>query len=231
MEPPIVPVVEPRARWRLVVSRTAAVADRTQRDIETEWCARLDASELPFARSGGGRPRVTFGAPLPVGAAATGELLDVVLTERWPRWRVRASIEAVLPEGWALIGLDDTWLGAPSLTASVVAADYRITLGGRGAGAAGLGAAVGALLAAGSLPRERTRGAGTVSYDLRPMLIDLDLVAPGPPTVLRARTVIHPSFGSGRPEEVVAALADVLGAPLEVASVTRERLVLADAVR
>ena len=51
---------------------------------------------------------------------------------------------------------------------------------------------------------------------------------PGPPVVLRARTRFDPVLGTGRPEEVVAALGDAVGAPLVVASIVRERLILAD---
>ena len=50
------------------------------------------------ARPGRGRAvaaRISFGAPLPVGMAAEGELIDVVLTERWPAWRVREALEPV----------------------------------------------------------------------------------------------------------------------------------------
>ena len=45
---------------------------------------------------------------------------------------------------------------------------------------------------------------------------------------MRARTRFDPVRGTGRPEEVVAALADLAGTPLPVGSIVRERLVLAD---
>jgi hypothetical protein len=67
-----------------------------------------------------------------------------------------------------------------------------------------------------------------VAYDLRPLLVDRAVAEAGPPTVIVARTRFHPELGTGRPEEVVAALGDALGAPIDVASVVRERLVLAD---
>jgi hypothetical protein len=65
-----------------------------------------------------------------------------------------------------------------------------------------------------------------VAYDLRPLLIDLS-VEPGPPPIVRTRTRFHPELGTGRPEEVLAALADRVGAPLAARSIIRERLVLA----
>ena len=76
----------------------------------------------------------------------------------------------------------------------------------------------------------REKGGGSVDYDLRPLLIALSRRGdgPGPPVVVRARTRFHPSLGTGRPEEVVAALADVLGRPLTASTIVRERLLLAD---
>jgi hypothetical protein len=45
--------------------------------------------------------------------------------------------------------------------------------------------------------------------------------------VIRARTRIHPELGTGRPEEVVAALGDQLGRVLEVRAIVREGVILA----
>jgi hypothetical protein len=75
------------------------------------------------------------------------------------------------------------------------------------------------------------------SYDLRPLLISIrigggdegdGLKTPTEQLVVRLRTRIHPELGSGRPEEVLAALSDELGVALEAAETARERLVLAD---
>jgi hypothetical protein len=46
--------------------------------------------------------------------------------------------------------------------------------------------------------------------------------------ILRIRTRFEPEAGSGRPDEVVAALADAAGCEITVASIARERLILAD---
>ncbi|HEX2754438.1 MAG TPA: hypothetical protein VHM48_03185 [Candidatus Limnocylindrales bacterium] len=48
------------------------------------------------------------------------------------------------------------------------------------------------------------------------------------PVVVRLRTRIHPELGAGRPEEVIAALAEVAGIALEIAAIARVRLLLAD---
>ena len=97
-----------------------------------------------------------------------------------------------------------------------------------GADGADLKAAAAELLAATELSRERQKGGSPVRYDLRPLLVDVGVVDDGPPVVLRARTRFHPVLGTGRPEEVVAALGDAVGSTLRVASIVRERLILAD---
>ena len=77
------------------------------------------------------------------------------------------------------------------------------------------------------------------SYDLRPLLISIQIGGggggdsdsvkePAQQLLVRLRTRIHPELGSGRPEEVLAALSDELGVALQAAETVRERLVLAD---
>jgi hypothetical protein len=76
------------------------------------------------------------------------------------------------------------------------------------------------------------------SYDLRPLLISIHssggaaTAKPGEEhpkhVVIGLRTRIHPELGSGRPEEVLAALADEAGIPLEAVEMVRERLVFAE---
>jgi len=221
-------MAEPRQRWRLVVARAADAPALAQREVASAWTAALDGAGLPLVRADStrSRPRISFGAPLPVGMAAEAELIDVILTDPWPIWRVRHALAGRLPEGWRLVDLFDVWLAGPSLAGRVAAADYRITLE-TVLPEGGLERAVAELLATEHLPRERAKGAGTVVYDLRPLLIDL-AIEPGPPAIVRTRTRFHAELGTGRPEEVVAALRDQNGGPLEVASIVRERLVLAD---
>jgi len=168
-----------------------------------------------------------FGAPLTVGMPSEGELIEIVLTERLPAWQVREALAGRLPDGWSLVDLADVWLGGPALAGRVAAADYRVTIGDASVSEAVEGAAQ-ALLAARTIPRERAKGDGTVRYDLRPLLADVRVMDPGPPVTIRIRTRFHPEVGTGRPEEVVLALADELGSPLTIEAIVRERLILAD---
>jgi radical SAM-linked protein len=211
-----------------VVARDAGAPSAAQRELADAWIGAIQAAGLPIAWTDAdrSRPRISFGAPLPIGMAADGELIDVVLVERWPAWRVREALEARLPDGWRLVDLVDVWLAGPPLAGRVAAADYRVELAG-GPDPTTLAAAAAELLAMDRIERDRAKGAGTVRYDLRPLLLDLR-VEPGPPVVVITRTRFHPELGTGRPEEVVGALGGVLGRPCEPARIVRERLVLVD---
>ena len=228
-DPPAAPTTvpsEPRQRWRLVLATDGL--DAGSRDSAALWRSTAEAAGLPLAWSEGARPRprISIGAPLPTGMAAHGELVDIVLTARWPAWRVREALVPVLPDGWRLVDLHDVWLAGPPLAGRVVAADYRIELDGDPP-VERLAEAARALLAARSVPRERAKGDRMVAYDLRPLVADLR-VEPGPPPSVVARTRFHPELGTGRPDEVVAALGDRAGVPLDMKAVVRERLVLAE---
>ena len=221
-------VAEPRQRWRLIVSRSPDAPTTGQREIADAWTGALELAGLPLARPDGtrSRARLSFGAALPVGMAAERELIDVVLVERWPLWRVRDALAGHLPEGWRLVELFDVWLAGPPLAGQVAAADYRIELEASPDPEI-LERAAAQILAAARLPRYREKGGRTVEYDLRPLLIGLELDH-GPPATIRTRTRFHPELGTGRPEEVLATLAERADTVLSARSIVRERVVLAE---
>ena len=120
------------------------------------------------------------------------------------------------------------WLGAPPLAGAIVGADYRVTLAPDGdPGIGGARRAAEDLLAQSSVMRTRQKGGGEVAYDLRPLVGKIEVIG-GPPTTLRIRALFDPERGSGRPEDVLAALSDRLGRPVVAAETVRERLLLAE---
>ncbi|HEX5828837.1 MAG TPA: DUF2344 domain-containing protein, partial [Candidatus Limnocylindrales bacterium] len=197
------------------------------------WEAALVASGLPVAGLDADppKPRVVPAAPLSAAIPGEAELVDVWLTERLPVWRVREALEASMPAAHRLVELHDVWLGSPALPGQVTASVYRATLAPGTVTPDTLRSAVARLLAAGTLPRERSKGTGVVAYDLRPFIEALEVGGAmgedGATAVLRMTLRHDPERGIGRPEEVLAALRDELGGPLEVRALVRERLVLA----
>jgi hypothetical protein len=238
---------ESRQRWRLTFAR-AATSDRQAtagRDYVALWEQALVECGLPVATTDAGRLRFSLAAPLPARTSGRAELADLWLTRRLAAWRVRESLDGRLPSEHQLISLEDVWLGAPALAGRVAAADYLVTFGGLVDGEV-MAAAAERLLAADRLDRKRAKGGGVKTYDLRPLLISIDVAvdrasagleaapmsgaedARDQRVVVRLRTRIHPELGSGRPDEVIAALADDLGLPLEPLETVREGLVLGD---
>ncbi len=228
----------------------------THREVETAWAAGLAGAGVPVVLTGAARPRprprLVFGAPVPVGVTAEREPLDLYLAQRLTVADLRARLQLALPPGHEIVELYDVWLGSPSVAALVIAGDYRCDLAEP---AAALAPAVGTLLAARSVVRPGRKGGEAKPYDLRPLVDRLAVTetrpsllerpeaepARGPAhdgadagdgmaadrSVLAMRLLIGSESGSGRPEEVVEALAAILGRPIGVGRVVRERLVLA----
>jgi radical SAM-linked protein len=218
----------PRQRWRLVLARSPDAPEVAGRELAELWDRVLEATRLPMHRTAGqARPRVAWGAPLPSRMAAEREPAEIVLSEAVPVWHVRDALTANLPTGWRLVDVHDVWLGAPALAGRVTGAVYRVTLTGD-VDARAVARSASELLAAPQVMRMRLKGGASVPYDLRPLLADIEVIGSDPPVVLRIQTRIHPERGSGRPEEVVATMAEGLGEEVVIDSIVRERLILSD---
>ena len=241
-EPPDRPVPAPREavqRWRLVVSREALPSEVGQREQLQAWEAALAGSGLPVAGLDADppRPRLAHAAPLSVSIPGLAELVDVWLTARTPAWRVRGTLGTSMPRGHALVEAYDVWLGAPALPGQVVASVYRATFLHGAVDPDWLAGACADLMTETTLPRSRSKGQSTVTYDLRPFLADLMVAStdtadtPDGGVVLRMTLRHDPERGIGRPDEALAALGERLGRALEPMSLVRETLVLAPPVK
>ena len=201
------------------------------------WTRLLEEGGLPLAGEPG-RGRAVPAAQLPLGIAGEREIIDVIVGERLAIGTVRERVRAGLPPSVELVDIHDVWVGAPSASAALVAADYRVELAG--VDAPSLRVAVAAILAASTLPRERRREKKTQAFDLRPLILSISVAAALPPVdgatdapvaLLRVR-LRHRPDAVGRPEDVVAALgtapAPPLGEELRVLRIVRERLLTED---
>jgi radical SAM-linked protein len=190
-------------------------------DAAHAWERALRRGGIPVSMSEGfsPRPRLVFAAPLPLGMLAEHELADLVLAERMTLPDLRERLAGCLPRGYHVTDLFDVWVGEPALAPQIAAADYRLTL--LGVGPADVRGATERLLAAESLPRVRVKETRTIRYDLRPLVRRLE-VRPVADTarerqesgeraaLLWMRLRHSQEGGTGRAEEVVAALAEDL---------------------
>jgi radical SAM-linked protein len=222
---------EVRQRWRIVFARGEDARYLSHLDAVRSWERAFRRGEIPVATSEGFSPRskLVFAAPLQLGMLAEHELADLYLAERLTAPGLRARLVESMPRGYTVVELHDVWTGAPALAPRLVAADYRMTL--LNVERARLESAVQRLLAMGELPRERRKESRVVRYDLRPLLLDLRAGPPDTAAAAAASPTQPPSTagmpvaaagvwmrlrhsqnrGSGRPDEVVAALAAELG--------------------
>jgi radical SAM-linked protein len=243
---------ETRQRWRLIFARDEEARYLSHLDAVTLWERALRRGAIPVATTEGftSRPRIIFAAPLQLGMLAEHDLADLYLSERMTVPSLRGRLAAGMPAGYRVIDLHDVWTGATAIAPQLVAADYRMSL--LGVSSAQLASAVAGFLAAESRPRIRKRENKTISYDLRPLVLDLRVVEPDPhavralsdragaravaalgeradatgndgAAVARHQAAATPATGlwmrlrhsqdrgSGRPDEVIAALAAELG--------------------
>jgi radical SAM-linked protein len=235
-------VSEIRQRWRLTFARDEESRYLSHLDAVHLWERAFRRGEIPLATSEGfnPRPKLVFAAPLQLGMLAERDLADLFLAERLTSPEMRRRLAAGMPSGYRVVDLHDVWIGAPALAPQLAAADYRVTL--FNVKQADLAAAAAKLLAAEELPRQRHREKRTISYDLRPLLLDIQVRAPDPALIaeyaarpaeaggdaeagvdaadLWLRLRHSQDGGSGRVEEVIAALAGELGMATRLPSVS-----------
>jgi radical SAM-linked protein len=217
-------------RWRLVLARGPLDADDGQREQLASWERALTGSGLPVAGLDATPPRPRFAVAAPLSASIPGEaeLVDVWLVERVPAWRVREALGASMPAAHRLVEAYDVWPGSPALPGQVTASVYRAEARREDVDPIALATACDAVLEARTLERERVKGTGTVRYDLRPFIEALAVDGTGDRVTLRMTLRHDPERGIGRPDEVLAALADRMpGSARRLTSLVRERLVLA----
>jgi radical SAM-linked protein len=226
-------VSENRQRWRLVFRRDEDARYLSHLDAVHLWERAFRRASVPVATSEGfsPRPRLIFAAPLSLGTLAEHELADLYLSEKVTVSRMRALLGEGIPRGYVLVDLYDVWLGAPALAPQLTAADYRLTLFNVQRQA--LSAAADALLTETELVRVRVREAKTTKYDLRPLVLELRLVevdaAPESETATVWMRLRHSqNQGSGRPDEVAAALAELMGRRLFSIGADQDAATVAD---
>ena len=217
-------------RWRVTYRRGREAAGLAQRVELEAWETAVSEAGLPVATTAGGhpRPRISMPPPLPAGLTGARELLDLLLVERRRSTEVRDRLVAAAPTGHRIVDLFDVWVGAPPLPALVIAVDYTLTVRPR-VGLERLGTAVAGVLAAPRIERVRRKADRATPYDLRPFILGLGVQgAEHEEAVVRMRLAVHPEQGTGRPDEVLAAISDALGEPLEMTSGERIRIWTAD---
>jgi len=191
-------------------------------DLMRLWERALRRAALPLAFSEGftPHPRLALAAPLPVGVTASAELMEVYLHQRVsPRFFLE-QIRPQLPAGIDVSQVEEAPLGAPSLQSLVRMAEYAVEVEVP-MERQEVEAKIAGLMEQKTLPIQRPRPSGPKSLDLRALVCRVWVESAEGARCRLGMLLRSDPQGSGRPEEVAAALG--LGEPL---SMHRVRLVL-----
>lgn len=194
-------------RLRIRISRGEELRFISHLDIMRLWERALHRALIPLAYSEGfnPHPRLSLAAPLPVGVTSDAELMDILVT-RWvsPHW-FSTSVSQQLPAGIEILDVYPMALNMPSLQSAVRYAEYEVI-----AATADLpediASVISTLLSVEHLPWHHQRDTGKRNYDLRALIDDLWLIDRDEERCVIGMRLRCGSNGSGRAEQVVAAL-------------------------
>ncbi len=192
-------------RLRIRFSRGEEVKFISHLDIMRLWQRAFHRAEILLAYSEGfnPRPRISLAAPLPIGVSSEAELMDIFCT-RWvsPHFFTTA-VSQQLPPGIEILQVYPIVLTMPSLQSQVRYAEYKVEVETE---EKDIESKIASLLSVKHLPWQHQRDTGMRSYDLRALIDDLWLLNCHRPYCAVGMRLRCDSSGSGRPEQVTAAL-------------------------
>jgi radical SAM-linked protein len=194
-------------RLRIRFSRGDELKFISHLDIIRLWQRALNRAVIPLAYSEGynPRPRISLAAPLPVGVTSDAELMDIFCTTWVSPHFFEAAVSQQLPDGIALHQIYAIAPSSPSLQALVRYAEYRVKVEAEMETKA-IEEKITSLLAMDTLPWQHRRDTGIHTYDLRALIDDLWLIDCYDSHCALGMRLRCDSRGSGRPEQVIAAL-------------------------
>jgi len=194
-------------RLRIRFSRGQELKFISHLDIIRLWQRALTRAEIPLAYSQGfnPHPRISLAAPLAVGVTSEAELMDIILTRPASPHSFTAAVSQQLPAGIEISQVNPVALTLPSLQSQVRCAEYKVELETE-KGPKEVESALTSLLALKHLPWQHQRDTGPRNYDLRALIDDLWLISCHDGHCTLGMRLRCDSSGSGRPEQVAAAL-------------------------
>lgn len=194
-------------RLRVRFKRGQEVKFISHLDLMRLWQRALHRAGIPLAYSEGfsPHPRISLAAPLPIGVTSETELMDLYTTQQVSPHFFTAAVSQQLPPGIEILQVNQIALTLPSLQSQVRYAEYKVEVETEREPKE-IESALASLLSAKHLPWQHQRDTGTRSYDLRALIDDLRLIDWRHPYCTIGMRLRCDSSGSGRPEQVIAAL-------------------------
>jgi len=210
-------------RLRIRFRRGKEVKYISHLDLMRLWQRAFNRAGISLAYSAGfhPHPRISLAAPLALGVTGDAELMDIVVDKWVSPHSLATALSEQLPPGIEIQQVFPLPLTMPSLQSQVRYAEYRIELE-TDKGQKEIESAITSLLALEHLPWQHQRDTGPRHYDLRALIDDLWLIDCHPGSCTIGMRLRCDNSGSGRPEQVSAAL----GFEHHPPSVNRTKLIL-----
>ena len=194
-------------RLRVKFCRGEEVKFISHLDLMRLWTRALTRARIALAYSEGfnPHPRLSLAAPLAVGITSDAELMDLFLSKWVSPHFFTAAVSRQLPPGIEILQAHSVGLSLPSLPAQVRYAEYKVEVETEKETEA-IESALSSLLSLEHLPWQHLRDTGIRSYDLRTLIDDLWLIELQRPYGTIGMRLRCDNSGSGRPEQVAAAL-------------------------
>ncbi|MFC2012754.1 TIGR03936 family radical SAM-associated protein [Chloroflexota bacterium] len=194
-------------RLRIRFYRGEEVKYISHLDIMRLWQRAFDRADISLAYTEGfsPHPRISVAAPLSVGVTGEAELMDIFV-DRWVSPHIFiAVVSRQLPAGIKIQQVCQIAPVLPALQSRVRYAEYAVSAETEKEGSEII-SLLDALLAREEIPWQHRRDTGLRSYDLRALIDDLWLIDRQPAGSIIGMRLRCDSNGSGRPEQVIAAL-------------------------
>lgn len=213
-------------RLRITYSQQGALRYVGHLDVVRTWERALRRAEIPLAYSEGFNPqaKLQFASGLPLGTTGRAEIMDVVLTEATDPAAFADQITAHLPAGLAVVAVAEAPLKTKALQGLLRASEWQADIA-TDLDAGELEAQVRSFMASASYEATRKRKSRNASYDLRSLVLNMEVAGEPEPGWQRLRMTLRsePS-ATGRVDAVLAAL----GLGDLVSRIERQRLIFAE---
>ncbi len=196
---------QPRFTVRLRFTKQGKIRFTSHRDVARLFERALRKLRLPISYSEGfsPRPRVSFGLALSVAHESDAEYLDIDLVTPIDLEDLPSRLCEALPDGLTVVAAQHIEPGTASLQEAISSCRWLIEVLDQPMD--DVTAAVSTLLNATELPLERQRKGKTTVVDVRPCVLELEVVGPTPNGVQLA-ALLSTEPVSLRPSEFISAL-------------------------
>jgi radical SAM-linked protein len=194
-------------RLRVRFSRGEEIKFISHLDIMRLWQRALHRAGIPLAYSEGfsPHPRISLAVPLQVGVTSQTELMDIFCTGWVSPHFFTNAVNQQLPSGIKILQVYAVAPTMPSLQSQVSYSEYEVQIETE-KDKPDIESALASLLSAKQLPWHHERDTGTRNYDLRALIDKLWLTEWRKGSCTIGMRLRCDSSGSGRPEQVAAAL-------------------------